>query len=200
MEINRRLADLVESDAPATISVWRANHGTLLLCFVGMIVVLGTSVLACRQTKAVSSRFPRNLLYQDNEQAIANFIQEAELGDRRVIQVRILGAVSDRGWMRLAFYTTPESFLNPALALDTDSWRIRGGVCEGHLAIPAELTDLAVVAYHDENENGQLDRNGIGIPSERYGYSNNARDHDGPPTFPAASIKLNGQPIEISIR
>jgi len=34
----------------------------------------------------------------------------------------------------------------------------------------------AIKVFHDQNQNGELDTNGMGIPSEPYGFSNNASD------------------------
>jgi len=48
----------------------------------------------------------------------------------------------------------------------------------------------AVLAYQDENENGELDRNLIGIPSENYGFSRDARGKFGPPSFEDAAIQV----------
>ena len=33
----------------------------------------------------------------------------------------------------------------------------------------------ALTVYHDKNSNGQLDKNFLLLPTERYGFSNNAR-------------------------
>jgi uncharacterized protein (DUF2141 family) len=41
----------------------------------------------------------------------------------------------------------------------------------------------AVRYFHDENLNGKLDTNLIGIPKEGYGFSNNAKGSFGPPPF-----------------
>lgn len=41
----------------------------------------------------------------------------------------------------------------------------------------------AVRLYHDENGNQLLDTNVLGIPRERYGYSNNVRGWMGEPSF-----------------
>ena len=41
--------------------------------------------------------------------------------------------------------------------------------------------NYAVVAYHDINQNEDLDTNIVGIPSEPYGFSNNARGLMGEP-------------------
>jgi len=48
----------------------------------------------------------------------------------------------------------------------------------------------AVLAYQDENENKELDRNFIGIPKENYGFSRNPVSRFGPPSFEDAAIEL----------
>jgi len=47
--------------------------------------------------------------------------------------------------------------------------------------------DIAVLVYVDENDNGVLDKNFIGIPKEALGMSNNYRPK-GPPAFESAKI------------
>lgn len=60
---------------------------------------------------------------------------------------------------------------------------------------------LAVAVYHDENNNGQLDKNFFGIPTEAYGFSNNARGTFGPPCFDEAAIILKNEvTIEITVK
>lgn len=49
----------------------------------------------------------------------------------------------------------------------------------------------AVAAFHDENGNGILDRNVVGIPLERYGFSNDARGTLGQPTFDETAVPLD---------
>jgi uncharacterized protein (DUF2141 family) len=38
----------------------------------------------------------------------------------------------------------------------------------------------AIILFHDENGNGKLDRNALGVPTEPYGFSNNVRGFLGP--------------------
>jgi uncharacterized protein (DUF2141 family) len=57
----------------------------------------------------------------------------------------------------------------------------------------------AVSAYHDLNGNGQLDSNLMGLPTEPYGFSNNARGSFGPPSFQAASIALPAQGLTLEL-
>ena len=49
----------------------------------------------------------------------------------------------------------------------------------------------AVSAMHDENGNGKLDTNLVGLPTERYGFSNDARGKLGAPDFEAAAIGVD---------
>ena len=48
----------------------------------------------------------------------------------------------------------------------------------------------AVAVYHDENNNGKLDSNRLGLPVERYGFSRDARGIMGPPSFADAAFDL----------
>jgi uncharacterized protein (DUF2141 family) len=48
--------------------------------------------------------------------------------------------------------------------------------------------DYAVVVLHDINKDGKLDKNILGIPTEGYGFSNNAMDKYGPPSWMQASF------------
>lgn len=58
----------------------------------------------------------------------------------------------------------------------------------------------AVLAYQDENGNGKLDRNLLGIPSENYGFSRDAAGRFGPPTFEQAAIEVGEETAVAPIR
>src|SRR5882762_7794381 len=58
----------------------------------------------------------------------------------------------------------------------------------------------AVSTFHDENLNGKVDKNIIGIPKEGYGTSNNPGRKMRPPTFEEARFTSNvHQPLEIRL-
>ena len=57
----------------------------------------------------------------------------------------------------------------------------------------------AVSVIHDENSNGKLDTNFMGIPREGVGASNDARGHFGPPKFDAASFRFSGGQLTLKI-
>ena len=50
--------------------------------------------------------------------------------------------------------------------------------------------DYAVAAFHDADGDGTLNANFVGMPTEGYGFSNDARGFMGPPTFDAAAIAV----------
>lgn len=59
----------------------------------------------------------------------------------------------------------------------------------------------AVMAYHDRNANGRLDTLPIGLPTEPYGFSNDARGMFGPPSWSAAAFTaIAGEAMTQAIR
>ena len=63
--------------------------------------------------------------------------------------------------------------------------------------IPPGTYAMAVV--HDENMNGKLEMNWLGIPSEGYGFSNNAIGLLGAPSFSAAIFRYDGKNLELTM-
>ena len=49
----------------------------------------------------------------------------------------------------------------------------------------------AVKIFHDANNNSSLDKNMLGIPKEKYGFSNNAMGTFGPPNFSQAKFLVD---------
>ncbi len=49
----------------------------------------------------------------------------------------------------------------------------------------------AISVHHDEDNDGEIDTNWIGIPNEGLGTSNDAKGNFGPPSFEDASFELN---------
>jgi len=57
----------------------------------------------------------------------------------------------------------------------------------------------AISVIHDETCDGQLHKNCFGIPKEGVGTSNNPHFFLGPPSFDAASFKLDREEMEIEV-
>jgi uncharacterized protein (DUF2141 family) len=61
--------------------------------------------------------------------------------------------------------------------------------------------NYAVAVFHDRNKNGKLDTNLFGVPTEEYGFSNNARNTFSAPSFKDASFTVDGnKTISITIK
>lgn len=63
----------------------------------------------------------------------------------------------------------------------------RAGTMEFRFNVPAG--GYGIAAYHDLNANGQLDRSGLGIPREPWGFSNDV-GRMSRPTIPGALVKV----------
>jgi uncharacterized protein (DUF2141 family) len=59
--------------------------------------------------------------------------------------------------------------------------------------------EYAVRVFHDENENEKVDINFLGIPTEDYGYSNNASGWFGPPSWEKAKFIFDKPEMTIEI-
>ena len=59
--------------------------------------------------------------------------------------------------------------------------------------------EYAVRVFHDENKNGKIDTNFLGIPDEDYGYSNDASAWFGPPSWDKAKFIFNQPKMTINI-
>ena len=62
--------------------------------------------------------------------------------------------------------------------------------------------DYALRLFHDRNGNEQIDLGAFRIPTEPYGFSNDARGSFGPPSFERARFRIADDPtvIEITVR
>jgi uncharacterized protein (DUF2141 family) len=59
----------------------------------------------------------------------------------------------------------------------------------------------AITYIHDENDNGKLDTNVLGMPTEGYGTSRDARGGvGGPPKFDAAKFEFKGGAATITMK
>ncbi|WP_114861345.1 DUF2141 domain-containing protein [Azospirillum brasilense] len=57
----------------------------------------------------------------------------------------------------------------------------------------------ALRAYHDENGNGQLDRNLLGVPREGFGFGNDAPVLLAPPSFRDAAVTVGDDDVATAL-
>lgn len=189
-----------ENETPETAAptVWQENHGNLLLIFAVAILVIGACILAYRQIRFVPPRFP--------DSSAIDSLAEIPPADIEVaadsVLIRVRGAANDLGTIKLAIYESERNFNSPDEASLSQTVTIQAGEANWSHAVTALPKKFAVAAYHDENDDSTLNRNQFGIPTERYGYSRNARGLTGPPDFSQSVIdrpKAGGK-IDIFVR
>jgi uncharacterized protein (DUF2141 family) len=57
-----------------------------------------------------------------------------------------------------------------------------------------------VAVIHDENKNGKLDFNEMGMPIEGYGHSNNPAKRPGPPNFDETKFQITAPRTSIEVK
>lgn len=115
------------------------------------------------------------------------------------IRVEIAGLRNDNGQAVCDLFSSAKDFPNKrekAVARSTSAISNRRAVCE-FSGVAAGT--YAVSVFHDENSNGKLDTNFMGIPREGVGASNGAKGHFGPPKFGAAAFRFAAGRLELKI-
>ena len=112
------------------------------------------------------------------------------------LTVKIENVRSAQGSILAALYDSDATYMKVSSA--RASFKIK--------ATPGEVQyvfhDLAAGKYalsvfHDENDNGRLDTNLLGIPNEGYGFSNSSGRR--PPSFSVAAFEFDGTTRSITI-
>jgi uncharacterized protein (DUF2141 family) len=111
------------------------------------------------------------------------------------IRVVVRGLRNSEGRVGCSLFNHAEGFPRNREKEYREIWTpIRSGwaVCDFD-GIPAGT--YAVTVLHDENSDGKMDFNWIGMPTKGYGFSNGARATLLPPSFDAASFGYAGEGI-----
>ncbi len=107
--------------------------------------------------------------------------------NKHKLTIRINGFENDKGQAYVAVYNSETDFLKKLY---------KGKVVKiENKSATLVFTDLpegiyAVSTFHDENNNGKMDTNFMGIPKEDYGTSNDAKGFMGPPKYKDAKFSL----------
>jgi uncharacterized protein (DUF2141 family) len=112
--------------------------------------------------------------------------------DKSRLTVDLVGFHSDKGKVACELFSSADGYpTQPEKAVKKMVADISGG--KATCAFD-DLPDgeYAVAAFHDENGNGKLDANFLGIPKEGVGASNDAKGHFGPPRYADAHFTVHG--------
>lgn len=113
--------------------------------------------------------------------------------------VQITGLKSNSGKCIVYIYKDKKGFptepkyavaTTTALIKDSKALTVFKGISTG---------EYAISVVHDENDNGKLDTNFLGIPKEGIGTSNNAKSTLGPPSYEDSRFAIGNKTNSISI-
>lgn len=116
-----------------------------------------------------------------------------------IIDLHIHEAKSDDGLVRILVFDSEKGYPDqPDQALRSYSVPLKDGKCN------LKITDLkpgtyAICVIHDANGNGKLDTNPVGYPTEKYGFSNNAKAYFSAPAFSKAAFELRNEVKQVTI-
>lgn len=114
------------------------------------------------------------------------------------LKLLIVGFQNDNGNAKIALCNSKEDYKKIDNTFRSAISAIKNGKSEEIFA-DLPFGTYAVKIYHDENDNGKLDKNGFGMPKEKYGFSNNARATFGPPTYEKAQFNFDKTETVINI-
>lgn len=113
------------------------------------------------------------------------------------LDIMVHGVKSDEGHVLVAV-CTPETFLGAGCPYTARAPAAVGTVALTVPDIPPGT--YAVQAFHDANDNFDIDRNLLGLPREGMGFSNDAPMRFGPPKFDDAAIEIDGVDLKARLK
>lgn len=114
------------------------------------------------------------------------------------IKVELLGVRSEKGDLRIALFDSKRGF--PGKFERASARGVVAALSRVYVFEQVPYGSYAISVTHDENRNGKLDANFLGIPKEGVGASNNPKARFGPPSFDDARFELDRQEVVRAVR
>jgi uncharacterized protein (DUF2141 family) len=111
---------------------------------------------------------------------------------RDVVVATVTGLRNDHGEVRMMIYDGPTHWPHSTGAVQACHVAIhqRQATCVFQTVRPGAT--YAIALSHDENDNGRFDTNFLGMPTEGYGFSNDARPTLSAPSFDRCRFVYRG--------
>ncbi|MEO1525036.1 MAG: DUF2141 domain-containing protein [Planctomycetota bacterium] len=164
---------------------WKESRGNWLLVFAALVFLIGMGVIWSQPDAEETSP----TVFDDGTETVS------VSPDSVLIRIST-DSPNDTAPIRIAIYDSVETFGQTEVAILKDSLVPADGYVVWEIATSILPSEFSIAAYHDLNDDGELNRGLFNAPSEPYGFSNNARGLVGPPTFEQTLVKL---PLETPI-
>ena len=126
-------------------------------------------------------------LHQDSQKNLA------------VVQLTVIGLKNDIGDVKVGLFDSAESFNGKTKD------KFAGAVIKiqnkkiQYIFPAVPYGEYAIKLFHDEDGDDEIDTNFLGIPTESYGFSNNAKGFFGPPSFKTAKFIVSSDTVRVDI-
>lgn len=114
------------------------------------------------------------------------------------LTVRVKNVQQIQGCIRMAVYNDENSFPSETRSFRGAYLPLKSGA-NTQLDCELPFGQYAIAVYHDLNNNGKMDKNALGIPTEPYAFSNNVQVKWRAPRFREAAFGFNAAQQEITV-
>ena len=105
------------------------------------------------------------------------------------LTIRIQNIEVIKGNIRIGVFNSSEKFLKQGATFKNYIIAVKNTI-ETIIINDLPKGDYAFILYHDQNSDGKLNQNFIGIPKEPFGFSNNVKPKFAKPTFEECKFLL----------
>jgi len=113
------------------------------------------------------------------------------------LRVTVRGVQTDQGDIKVGLYATPEAFDKRKRTYGMAAPAHKGEVTVVFPDIPPGRYGIA--AIHDIDGDGELNQNMLGVPTEPYGFGNDAKVNLAPPAFDDMAVTIGTAPVATTL-
>lgn len=119
----------------------------------------------------------------------------------RSVAIHVTGLKNQSSTLFVAVFDSAKGFPKPEHSRETTTVPVTTDSVDFSLSLPDDAT-TGIAIFQDLNGDGKLTKNSFGLPTEPYGFSNNARSTFGPPSFSQSAFQVSEKTssMEITVR
>ena len=185
-----------------TNTMKKHNRLTINLCIITMLLFS-----ACKQQKqdteetekeTVEEKVTMDSLPEEKSEVKEESANTDSKSKQTPLRLIIDNIASNSGEIEIGVYTPENKFPDEDDKFKKYRFKAKKGKIDEMIAdIP--YGELAMAIYHDENNNGKIDKNAIGIPKEPYAFSNNYKPTIKAPNFDNCKFSYNKKSSTVKI-
>lgn len=130
--------------------------------------------------------------------SIFQFLSGFSFLEKGKVIINIRGLKSDKGELILAIFNDKNDYLKKDFIHKKVKVSKAGDTVVTFEDLPKGEYSVSVI--HDENKNGKLDKNVVGIPKESFGFSNVSLGWFGPPSYENTKFELLDESVEVVVK